>query len=170
MQQGRTAGQGFRPTRFIDFYKSPYPKQVLVAKEIARAEKGTTVQELMTATGAGEGTIRTTINNMRRIKAVYVSGWKQTGENSSGVAAVYSVGNLPDAEKPMSKRALRAAGRPVPPPPPPDPTHDSYMSEYYKELAGALVPKRNEQEQREVNWKYLCHINPGVVKYFSATT
>jgi hypothetical protein len=96
----------------------------------------------------------------------------------TGFAAVYKVGSLPDVERPKVVGDQAVALKKVKPPVTKkdkevekvEIVKDSPEALHYRALAKALIPERNEQEQREVNWKYLCHISPDVVKYFSATT
>lgn len=170
MQQGRTAGKSFRPQKFKDFYESPHPIQAKIARVIARAEKGLTVNEMQERAQCSVYSVRTVIKAMQAIKSVYIADWIRTAPTS--LTAVYAMGSLPDVEKPTSVRDKELVQKKVSKPviKPVAVVEDSPEVLHYRALAQALVPKRNEQEQQEVNWKYLCHISPGVVKYFSATT
>lgn len=168
MQRGRTAGQSFRPTRFIDFFESPHKVQAKIARVIVRAVKGLTVPEIQELAGCSADTVRTTLKTMQQIKGVYIADWR----HGNNITPVYAVGSLPDVEKPLSVREKVAVQKKASMPciAQAEGIEDSPETSHYKALAEALVPKRDEQEQREVNWKYLCHISPGVVKYFGATT
>jgi len=161
MQQGRTAGKSFRPQKFKDFYESPHPIQAKIARVIARAKKGLTAYEIQDLAGCSVYSVRTVLKTMKAIKGVYIVGWRRTAPTS--LTAVYAMGSLPDVEKPtsvrdrelvrkkVSKRVIRAV----------EVVEDSPESLHYKALAEVLVPKRNEQEQREVNRLYLNWISEG---------
>jgi hypothetical protein len=151
MQQGRTAGKKFNPTRFIDYFDCPHAKQKLIAKHIACAG-AVTVDDLCTQTGCNRTTVRTTLAEMKRRRFIYVSGWRKTSQ--SGRAPLFSAGDHPDVERPLPKRAathaeqnqrLAAHGH----------VADS-MARHCNKLAAALVPRRTDHEQRRVNWQYLA--------------
>ena len=161
MQQGRTAGKSFRPQKFKDFYESPHPIQAKIARVIARANKGLTAYEIQDLAGCSVYSVRTVLKTMKAIKGVYIVDWVRTAPTS--LTAVYAMGSLPDVEKPtsvrdrelvrkkVSKRVIRAV----------EVVEDSPESLHYKALAEVLVPKRNEQEQRDVNRLYLNWISEG---------
>ena len=161
MQQGRTAGKSFRPQKFKDFYESPHPIQAKIARIIARAKKGLTAYEIQDLAGCSVYSVRTVLKTMKAIKGVYIVGWIRTAPTS--LTAVYAMGSLPDVEKPTSvrdkelvrKKVSKLIIRPV------EVVEDSPESLHYKALAEVLVPKRNEQEQREVNRLYLNWISEG---------
>lgn len=161
MRQGRTTGKSFKPTRFIDFYESPHPVQASIARVIARAEKGLTVYEIQDLAGCSVYSVRSVIKTMQAIKGVYIIDWRRT--SSTAVTAVYAVGSLPDADRPTSfhkreivrRNADRLAAKTI------EAIKDSAEALHYKALAHALVPKRDEQEQREVNNRYLNYITGG---------
>ena len=161
MQQGRTAGKSFRPQKFKDFYESPHPIQAKIARVIARAKKGLTAYEIQDLAGCSVYSVRTVLKTMKAVKGVYIVGWRRTAPTA--LTALYAMGSLPDVEKPtsvrdrelvrkkVSKRVIRAV----------EAVEDSPESLHYKALAEVLVPKRNEQEQREVNRLYLNWISEG---------
>ena len=161
MQQGRTAGKSFRPQKFKDFYESPHPVQSKIARVIARAKKGLTAYEIQDLAGCSVYSVRTVLKTMKAIKGVYIVGWRRTAPTS--LTAVYAMGSLPDVEKPTSvrdkelvrKKVSKLIIRPV------EVVEDSPETLHHKALAEALVPKRNEQEQREVNRLYLNWISEG---------
>jgi hypothetical protein len=161
MQQGRTAGKSFRPQKFKDFYESPHPIQAKIARVIARAKKGLTAYEIQDLAGCSVYSVRTVLKTMKAVKGVYIVGWRRTAPTA--LTAVYAMGSLPDVEKPTSvrdqelvrKKVSKLIIRPV------EVVEDSPEILHCRELSGALVPKRNEQEQREVNRLYLNWISEG---------
>jgi hypothetical protein len=176
MQQGRTAGQSFKPKQFSDYYDSPYPLQVRVAKIIAHSEKGLTVPEIQELAGCSADSVRALIKTMRAIKGVYICDWR----HGRSIAAVYALGSAPDVAKPVlvcakvaddkggdpelaKQKALKALALAK---------HQKAVAKalaikeravarYYKALAKALVPKRSEKKQQEVNRMYLNWISGG---------
>lgn len=159
MQQGRTAGQSFKPAKFIDFFESPHKVQAKIARVIVRAVEGLTVTEIQTLAGCSAATVRTTVQIMRRIKGVYVIAWR----HGKVIMPIYAVGSLPDAVKPESARAqVRKKA-----PPSTASVAASVVVEvspevlHFKNIASALVPKRNDQEQQEINRLYLNWISEG---------
>ena len=161
MQQGRTAGKSFRPQKFKDFYESPHPIQVKIARIIARAKKGLTAYEIQDLAGCSVYSVRTVLKTMKAIKGVYIVGWRRTAPTA--LTALYAMGSLPDVEKPASvrdqelvqKKVRKLIITPV------AAVEARPEMLHYKALAEALVPKRNEQEQREVNRLYLNWISEG---------
>jgi len=160
----------FKPTKYIDFYSSPHPVQAKIARVIARAIKGLTVYEAADLAQCSTYAVRELLKTMQSINSVYICEWRRTSDTA--LTAVYAVGSLPTAKKPQSVRAQRLIRKKTPTPTTKkvEVVEDSPEVLYYKALAKALVPERTPQEVCEVNWKYLCYINPDVVKYFSATT
>jgi hypothetical protein len=169
MQQGRTAGKGFAPKRFIDYLSSPHPIQAKIARVIARTEKGLTAYEIQDLAGCSVYSVRSVLKAMKALKGVYVCDWRRTSMTGlTGFAAVYKVGSLPDVERPKvvgdQVVAPKKAKAPVikkdkevkvieaPPCP---------ITQHLIALSKALVPKRNEQEQQEVNRLYLNWISEG---------
>jgi hypothetical protein len=161
MQQGRTAGKSFRPQKFKDFYESPHPVQSKIARIIARAKKGLTAYEIQDLAGCSVYSVRTVLKTMKAIKGVYIVGWRRTAPTA--LTALYAMGSLPDVEKPASvrdqelvqKKVSKIIITPV------EAVEASPETLHYKALAGVLVPKRNEQEQQEVNRLYLNWISEG---------
>ena len=100
MQRGRTAGQSFKPAKFIDFFESPHKAQAKIARVIVRAVEGLTVTEIQTLAGCSAATVRATVQIMRRIKGVYITAWRQ----GKVIMPVYAVGSLPDVVKPEPVR------------------------------------------------------------------
>ena len=161
MQQGRTAGKSFRPQKFKDFYESPHPVQSKIARVIARANKGLTAYEIQDLAGCSVYSVRTVLKTMKAIKGVYIVGWRRTAPTA--LTALYAMGSLPDVEKPapvrdqelVQKKVSKLIITPV------AAVEASPEMLHYKALAGVLVPKRNEQEQQEVNRLYLNWISEG---------
>lgn len=161
MQQGRTAGKSFRPQKFKDYYDSPHPVQAKIARVIARAKKGLTAYEIQDLAGCSVYSVRTVLKTMKAIKGVYIVDWVRTAPTA--LTAVYAMGSLPDVEKPtsvrdkelMQKKVSKRAIRPV------EVVEDSPETLHYRALTKAIVPKRNEQEQQEVNRLYLNWISEG---------
>ena len=161
MQQGRTAGKSFRPQKFKDFYESPHPIQAKIARIIARAKKGLTAYEIQDLAGCSVYSVRTVLKTMKAIKGVYIVGWRRTAPTA--LTALYAMGSLPDVEKPapvrdqelVQKKVSKLIITPV------AAVEASPEMLHYKALAGVLVPKRNEQEQQEVNRLYLNWISEG---------
>lgn len=159
MQRGRTAGQSFKPTRFVDFFESPYKVQAKIARVIVRAAKGLTVPEIQELAGCSADTVRTTLRAMQSIKGVYIADWR----HDKNITPVYAVGSLPDVEKPLSVREKvaiqkNACGSQVARV---ENHTDSPEALHFKNIASALVPLRNDQEQQEVNRLYLNWISDG---------
>jgi hypothetical protein len=162
MQQGRTAGKSFAPKRFIDYFSSPHPVQAKIARVIARGEKGLTTYEIQDLADCSVYSVRTVLKAMQSIKAIYICEWRRT--SLTGLTAVYKVGSLPNVEKPKSVRDQAVVRKEAAPPviKKVEVVKDSPEVLHYKALAKALVPKRNEQEQREVNSLYLNWISEGI--------
>lgn len=150
----RAAGKRFIPKRFIDYFESPYPKQVAVAKALARAEKGATVRDLEELTGVSEGTIRDVIRQLRAIKSIHVCGWQSSREK--GVSAVYGLGDKQDAPRPTPKHVSVAANK----------KEQAFReqqekdsacaaSKHYLDLSMALAPPRSNEQQQAANERYL---------------
>lgn len=159
MQKGRTAGQSFKPKRFADIFDSPHPIQVKIARVIARSEKGLTVPEIQELAGCSADSVRTLLKVLRAIKGVYISDWRQ-GRNAT---AVYSLGSLPDVEKPVLERStVLVSKQAAPVSVEREAIKEEALSSQYQALIKALVPKRNEQEQREINRLYLNWISEGI--------
>jgi hypothetical protein len=95
---------------------------------------------------------------MKRRRFIHICGWEKT--NANGRAPMYAVGDQPDAPRPETKRPAthgEQKARVV--------VHHTIAEkhiQYCNKLQKALVPKRNEQEQREVNKQYLNWISGGV--------
>jgi len=161
MQQGRTAGKSFRPQKFKDFYDSPHPVQSKIARVIARAKKGLTAYEIQDLAGCSVYSVRTVLKTMKAIEGVYIVGWRRTAPTA--LTALYAMGSLPDVEKPASVRdqelVRKKVGKLIITPVAAVEASPEML--HYKALAEALVPKRNEQEQREVNSMYLNWISEG---------
>lgn len=157
MQQGRTAGQSFKPTRFVDFFESPYKVQAKIARVIVRAVKGLTVPEIQELAGCSADTVRTTLKTMQQIKGVYIADWK----HGKTITPVYAVGSLPDVEKPLSVREKVSAQKKAPVAAASVVVAASPEVTHFKNIASALVPKRNDQEQQEINRLYLNWISEG---------
>lgn len=155
MQQGRTAGQSFRPQRFTDFFNSPYPLQVKVARIIARAEKGLSIPEIQERAGCSADSVRSMLKTMRKLKSVYISEWRK-GRN---VTAVYSLGSLPDAERPVVENAPALASKK--PAAVKEAAKEVIAVNHYAAVANALAPQRNEKKRQEVNRMYLNWISGG---------
>jgi len=176
MQQGRTAGKGSAPKRFTDYFSSPHPVQAKIARVISRTKNGLTAYEIQDLAECSVYSVRTVLKAMQAIQAVYICEWRRT--SMTGLTAAYKVGSLPDVEKPKIVRNQVLVQKNIEQPVAKkskevvkvEVIKDSPEVLHYRALAKALIPERNEQEQRKVNWKYLCHISPDVVKYFSATT
>jgi len=98
---------------------------------------------------------------MKAIEGVYIVGWRRTAPTA--LTALYAMGSLPDVEKPASVRdqelVRKKVGKFIITPVAAVEASPEML--HYKALAEALVPKRNEQEQREVNSMYLNHISGG---------
>jgi hypothetical protein len=161
MQQGRTAGKSFRPQTFKDFYESPHPVQSKIARVIARAKKGLTAYEIQDLAGCSVYSVRTVLKTMKAIEGVYIVGWRRTAPTA--LTALYAMGSLPDVEKPASVRdqelVRKKVGKLIITPVAAVEASPEML--HYQALAGVLVPKRNEQEQREVNRLYLNWISEG---------
>ena len=168
MKQGRPAGKSSPPKRFIDYFDSPHPVQAKIARVIARTEKGLTTHEIKELAGCSAYSVRTVLKAMRAIESVYICEWRRTSMTGlTGFAAVYRVGSSPDVEKPTVVNGQILEPNKVNPKvnkkdkdvkvtePSPEVLH-------YKAIAKALVPKRNEKEQREVNSLYLNWISEGI--------
>jgi hypothetical protein len=167
MQQGRTAGKGSAPKRFTDYFSSPHPVQAKIARAISRTKKGLTAYEIQDLAECSVYSVRSVLKAMQAIKAVYICEWRRT--STTGLTAAYKVGSLPDAEKPklirdqvlvqknieqpVVKKSKEAKVIEVAPCP---------ITQHLIALAKALVPERNEQEQREVNRLYLNWISEGI--------
>ena len=155
--------KAFKPTRYIDFYSSPYPVQAKIARVIARAKEGLSAYEAADLAQCSVYSVRTVLKTMRAIKGVYVCEWRRTSDTA--LTAVYAVGELPDVKKPESIRAqdlirkkaiaIAIAIKPV------KVVEDSPEVLYYKALAKALVPVRDAQEQQVVRRQYWNHISGG---------
>lgn len=155
MRSGRTAGKRFIPKQFIDYYDSPYTKQVEVAKALAQSKGGITAQDLMDKSGVSKTSVRKTLINMHRARFIHISHWVKLHE--SGYVAAYSVGSKDDVAKPLSQRAVKEARRREEQ----EKTPAVKLADYYQALANALVPKRKPEEQRKVNNLYLNWISGG---------
>ena len=160
MQRGRTPGRRFIPTRFIDYFEAPYPKQVLVAKAIAQSDQGITIQGIVRKTDVSRAAVRNTIAEMHKFKFIHISHWVKV--NESGYVAAYSVGLKEDVEKPMSERAIKEARKRQEKALAHNAEPDTKLVTYYKSLAKALAPKRKPDEQRKINTLYLNWISGGL--------
>jgi hypothetical protein len=93
---------------------------------------------------------------------IYISKWLLPDGQRTTPTPVYRAGNKLDAPKPEPKtkdiaersKKYREAKKQV-----------EECPYAWQGIHEALVPKRTEEEIREVNWGYLCYISPDAVKY-----
>jgi len=159
MRQGRTAGKTFIPKQYIDYYNSPYTKSQLVAKALAVGE-GATIDELVKLTSVSRSRVKALLSDMRHYKFIYISGWRKT--TGKGRAPVYSVGNLPDEPRDNIKKRKSAEYAAIKHQVSEQQKRMQQISDRCVELAKRLVPKRTDEQQREVNRQYLNWISGGV--------
>ena len=167
MQQGRTAGKGSAPKRFTDYFSSPHPVQAKIARAISRTKKGLTAYEIQDLAECSVYSVRSVLKAMQAIKAVYICEWRRT--STTGLTAAYKVGSLPDAEKPKIVRDQVLVQKNIEQPVVKKSKEDKVIeaapcpiTQHLIALSKALVPKRNEQEQQEVNRLYLNWISEGI--------
>lgn len=118
-----------------------------------------TCNDLAALTGLSSGSTWASVNTMKTAGLIYISNWQRPKNGGTTLSAMYSAGNKKDAPRPpplpQSQRRMSYAKKQVVVEEPTiDPTH-------WQELAKALVPRRNEQEQHEVNRLYLNWISEG---------
>jgi len=125
-----------------------------------------TTKELHSITNMSMGSIWAAVKAFRESKLIYVTKWLPPEVGSTNALPVYRAGNKPDAVKPKPKNPMAAINSRR--------FRDNQRAKLFGpevdstagiELAKALVPQRTVEEQRKVNWGYLCHINPDAVKY-----
>lgn len=104
-----------------------------------------TVSNIAKSTGITSGAVRKTVNVLRKKNLVFVCDWVK---NESIASAVYKKGRGYDAERPPIEDMKRET---------PFVFDPSYAIKQRDELM-TFIPKRNEEEMREVNnmfWEYL---------------
>lgn len=106
-----------------------------------------TVSEICNLTGYTDDKVRITLDRFRRNKLAHISQWARV--NAYGVAALYKAGPGIDAERPRAADPNETIRE--------DRTAKALVSNllHYQELSAAIVPRRTEQEQYEVNQRYL---------------
>ena len=152
MPKGRTLDM-YEPESLRDCVDIPYKKiQVTAALFLTNHEY--TVMELAAKLGISRTNARTQIDFLLKHKLIYLCRWDRT--RSYAWTAVFKAGNLPDAPSPYTKATTEAKGsEPVPEPV----VEETPASNYFHELAQALVPVRSEPELHTVNWNYWHHIS-----------
>ena len=105
-----------------------------------------TVSNIAKSTGVNSGAVRKTVNALRKKNLVFVCDWVK---NDSIASAVYRKGRGYDAERPPIEDMKRET---------PFTFDPSYAVKQRNELM-TFIPKRTEEEMREVNnmfWEYLA--------------
>jgi hypothetical protein len=102
------------------------------------------------------GSILMALKVFREHNLIYVCGWEQGG--GTNLLAVYRAGNFKDVAKPppLPVTQRRAESKKLKEMAEQTKQEDAGI---YQELASALVPRRTEEEQHDVNWMYLNWIS-----------
>lgn len=114
-------------------------------------------KDLVGMTNVSISSIWVAVKAMKDAGLIYIVRWEKPQNGGTTTLAVYKMGNMKDAPKPAplphtQKRQAYKEQTPLEKAPP-DVT-------VWHELANALVPKRTPEEIWEVNWRYLCWLNP----------
>ncbi len=158
MKSGRRPGKTFIPKRFIDYYDSPYPKSRLIAKTLATAGAAT-IDEVAKLSDTNRATVRQLFVDMRFYKFIYVSDWRKT--EGKGRAPVYSIGNKTDAPRQNKKKEQAALYAHIKNQVVKQQTVEQILSERCIQIAALIVPKRTEDQRREVNRQYINWVSGG---------
>jgi hypothetical protein len=145
----------FVAKRFIDYYDSPTRKYSALSRLVACSPDGITVTELTARSGLSEGSVRHFITEVHDLNYVHISGWKRL--SSFSLSPIYKLGKAKDVPKQPAKTSKAKAEKAQPI----EDTPDRSLQEHCAALLKALVPTRNEQEQRAVNRLYLNWISEG---------
>ena len=139
----------YEPHSLSDCLAIPYKAiQRVAEKFLTRGEY--TVSGLSEELGLSLTNTREQIYYLLKHRLIYIDKWGKTRSNNW--SAIYKAGNADNVPAPggISTLVVKA-----PPPPPPEPTVVEPLSpSYFKELAHALVPVRDDQGRHEVNWMY----------------
>ena len=147
MPKGRTLDK-YEPHSLSDCLAIPYKAIQRVAEKFM-SHKEYTVTALAEELSLSHTNVREQIYYLQKHKLIHIARWGKTTSNNW--AAIYKAGNTADAPVPSGVNTLVVKA----PPPPPEPVVTAAPPpSYFKELAHALVPMRDEQARREVNWMY----------------
>jgi hypothetical protein len=146
-----------RPNKIEDYLSAKNETIVATARVLVEAEHGLSFVEIARriSPDKSKNSVADAIRVMRFHSFVYLSAWVKSPRN--GLVAEFMRGNLPDAEKPKESKSNYYYIKNI----------KKVTAERVKEgvnldhclaLQRALAPKRNERQQREVNQRYLDHL------------
>lgn len=148
MPKGRILDK-YEPHSLSDCLAIPYKAIQNVAEKFMTGAEYT-VSGLAAELGMSLTNTREQIYYLQKHKLIYIAKWSKTRSNNW--TAMYKAGNVANVPAPGGISTL-VVKTPEPTPPEPVVTTAPPPS-YFKELAHALVPMRDEQARREVNWMY----------------
>jgi len=158
MKSGRRPGNTFIPKQFTDYYESPKKSSRLITNMLAKVTEATN-EELSELTGLARSTVKNLTREMRHYKFIYVSGWRDTV--GKGRAPVYSIGNKTDAPRQNKKKEQAALYAHIKNQVVKQQTVEQILSERCIQIAALIVPKRTEDQRREVNRQYINWVSGG---------
>ena len=126
-------------------------KPIQAIAELFLSGKEFSVGQLAKAMKLSNTNARIQLDFLIKHKLVYLHRWDKT--HSHNWTAMFIAGDKPHAPSPNMKNALTIK-KPEPPPPPPPVVVPPPPPSYFVELSRALIPERDEQAKREVNWMY----------------
>ena len=144
----------YAPKSLQECVEIPHKPIQLIA-ELFLSGKEFSVGQLAKAMKLSNTNARIQLDFLIKHKLVYLHRWDKT--HSHNWTAMFIAGDKPHAPSPNMKNALTIK-KPEPPPPPPPVVVPPPPPSYFQELSRALVPVRDEQGRREVNWMYWKHI------------
>jgi hypothetical protein len=146
-----------RPNKIEDYLSAKNETIASTAKVLIEAERGLSFVEIAQriSPDKSKNAVADALRMMRFHNLVYLSGWVKSPRN--GLVAEFKRGNLPDAEKPKDsksnyyyvKNIKKVTAEKV---------EEELNLDHCLALQRALVPKRNERQQREVNQRYWDHL------------
>lgn len=140
----------YAPKSLQECLEIPYKPVQLIA-ELFLAGDEYSVGQLAKAMKLSNTNARIQLDFLIKHKLVYLHRWDKT--HSHNWTAMFIAGDKPHVPSPNMKNALTIK-KPEPPPEPPKPPAPPPPPSYFQELARALIPERDEQAKREVNWMY----------------
>ena len=152
MQKGRTLDK-YSPESLQECLDIPY-KSIQLAAELFMTGEEFTVAKLADSMGSSRTSAKTQIDYLMGRNLIHLHRWDKT--HAHNWTAVFKAGNNPHAINPGLKNVIEV--KPPPPPPEPEPIAEPLPKTYFQDLARALVPVRDEQGRREVNWRYIKYI------------
>ena len=146
-----------RPNKIEDCLSAKNETIVATAKVLIKAKRGLSFVEIAQriSPDKSKNTVADALRVMRFHSFVYLSAWVKSPRN--GLVAEFTRGNLPDAEKPKDSKSNYYYIKNI----------KKVTAERVKEgvnldhclaLQRALVPVRQERQQREVNQRYWDHL------------